>query len=231
MKGGAPRVVWMTLGADPALISAHSAAERLNQLGRPPHLVWNPVTGEVVQLIPVVRAALGLNAAAGLDQEAAADGYEAGPLAAEPIDGSSAVHTEGRLCVQIGVVGYAWAPFTAGPVNGLEAIIAWLDAWGVARGWPAGCPAPFGQAHTSVRSRRLWARGGHFGSSQVPCCVAAGPGAIDIQRLTGAAVGHPAGVPLPRTGGHTQRPRPAPVSQMDRVRADSEPAEALAVVG
>ena len=60
MKGGAPRVVWLTLGADPQLISAHAAAERLNQLGRPCHLVWNPLTGQTVQLIPIVRAALAL---------------------------------------------------------------------------------------------------------------------------------------------------------------------------
>jgi hypothetical protein len=230
MKGGAPRVVWMTLGADPKLISAHSAAERLNQFGRPPHLVWNPVTGDVVQLIPVVRAALALNAAAGLDQEAAADGYQAGPLAAAPSDGSSAVHTEGRLCVQIGVVGQGWAPFTAGPVTGLEAIMDWLDSWDISRRWPAGCPAAFGHAHTTQRSRRLWARGGHFGASQVPCCVAAGPGAIDVQRLTGAADGQPGGVPRPRSAAPAQR-RPAPVRQMDRVRAGSQPAEALAGVG
>lgn len=231
MKGGAPRVVWMTLGADPTLISAHSAAERLNQLGRPPHLVWNPVTGEIVQLIPVVRAALGLNAAAGLDQEAAADGYEAGPLAAEPIDGSSAVHTEGRLCVQLGVVGYGRVPFTAGPLNGLDVIVDWLDSWGISRRWPAGCPAAFGHAHTAPRSRRLWARGGHFGASQVPCCVAAGPGAISTQRLTSVASDQPAGIALPHAGGPAHRPRPAPVSQMERVRPDGQPAGALAGVG
>ena len=231
MKGGAPRVVWMTLGADPQLISAHSAAERLNQLGRPPHLVWNPVTGEVVQLIPVVRAALGLTAMPGLDTEPAAGGHAAGPLAAEPTDGSSAVHTEGRLCIQLGVLGYGWAPFTAGPLTRLEALLEWLGSWGVSRRWPAGCPAPFGLAHTSVRSRRLWALGGHFGASQVPCCAAAGPGAIDIERLTGVAGSQPARVPLARAAGPDYRPRPARMSQMDHVHAEGQQAGALAGVG
>jgi hypothetical protein len=230
MKGGAPRVVWMTLGADPTLISAHAAAERLTQFGRPPHLVWNPITGDAVQIIPVVRAALALNPAAGLDQEAAADGCEGGPLAATPTDGSSAVHTEGRLCVQLGVIGQGWAPFTAGPMTGLEAIMDWLDSWDIPRRWPAGCPAAFGHAHTTERSRRLWARGGHFGASQVPCCVAAGPGAIDIQRLTGVADAQ-TGAPRPRAAGPAQRRQPASVSQMDRVRADSQPAEVLVGVG
>ena len=118
MKGGAPRVVWLTLGADPQLISAHSAAERLNQLGRPCHLVWNPLTGQTVQLIPIVRAGLALGVAGDVDHEgpagAAAGAYPTGPLAAQPNDGAADVHTEGRLCVQVGVVGFARAPFTFG---------------------------------------------------------------------------------------------------------------------
>src|SRR5712671_6187339 len=105
MKGGAPRVVWMTLGADPRLISAHSAAQRLNQAGRPCHLVWNPVTGETVQLIPIVRAGLALGVAGDIDHEGAAgaggDAYATGPLAAKPNEGAADVHTEGRLCVQV----------------------------------------------------------------------------------------------------------------------------------
>jgi hypothetical protein len=35
------------------------------------------------------------------------------------------------------------------------------------------------------RSRAAWARGGHFGASQVPRCDNAGPGAIDVDRITG----------------------------------------------
>ena len=35
-------------------------------------------------------------------------------------------------------------------------------------------------------SRAAWARGGHFGASQVPGCAHVGPGAIDIHRLTGS---------------------------------------------
>jgi hypothetical protein len=38
------------------------------------------------------------------------------------------------------------------------------------------------------RSRALWARGGHFGASQVPGCENAGPGAIDTYQLTGPHV-------------------------------------------
>lgn len=227
MKGGAPRAVWLTLGADPKLISAHSAAQRLSQFGRPPHLVWNPVTGETVQLIPIVRAARALSAAGGIDLELPTpDVYAAGPQVIEPSDLAADVHTEGRLCVQVGIVGFAWAPFTSGPMTGLEPILAWLDSWRIARRWPAGRPAPYAHAHTARRSRRLWACGGHYGASQVPCCTAAGPGAIDIERLTG-----PAAIPLPREGAKPQPSRPAAMSRVGGSRAEQEPAGALAGVG
>jgi hypothetical protein len=222
MKGGAPRAVWLTLGADPQQISAHSAALRLRQLGRPPHLIWNPVSGETVQLLPIVRAACALTPATDMDAERPiADLYTVDPMAVEPTGASGDVHTEGRLCVQIGVIGFGWAPFTSGPMDGLDPILAWLGAWGVARRWPAGRPAPFAHAHTVWRSRRLWAAGGHFGASQVPCCSAAGPGAIDIEAITGAVTPQVTNVPLPRAAGAAQR-RPARVSVPVTARAEEE---------
>ena len=240
LKGGAPRAVWLVLHADPMTVSARAATEHLIELGRPPHLVWNPLSGEVTQLIPAVRAGRalgwadgprwgprtagpgwgtgpgsgtaglghrmrlgggpgsrgirgatpglgrgqrleragrldaqpGLGAAAGQDQTgrripagpmgrtgrrasggrtAAASGSwptrRPGP-AAEPSapparDGLAGVNNEGRVCVQIGVIGHAWAPFTEGPVVRVREIVSWLDSWHVARGWPAGRPAPF----------------------------------------------------------------------------------------
>jgi hypothetical protein len=220
MKGGAPRAVWMTVGADPQQISAHSTAQRLRQLGRSPHLVWNPVSGETVQLIPIVRAGCSLSACSDMDTERPiADLFTVDPLAAEPPDSGAQVHTEGRLCVQIGVVGFGWAPFTTGPLNGLGEIMEWLGTWGVVQRWPAGRPAPFAHGHTARRSRKLWAAGGHFGASQVPCCSVAGPGAIDIDRMAIAMSG--SDMPLPRSGGTAQRQRPARVGRVDHVsRAD-----------
>ena len=231
MKGGAPRVVWLTLGVDPRLISAHSAAERLNQLGRPCHLVWNPLTGQTVQLIPIVRAGLALGVAGDVDHEGPAGAYPTGPLAVQPSNGAADVHTEGRLCVQVGVVGFGRAPFTSGPMTGVKSILDWLDSWRVARRWPAGRPAPFGNAHAAVRSRRLWACGGHFGASQVPCSLAAGPGAIDVERLTGVPIPLVRGAMLTREH-EARRVRPAMVGSMAGVRAeDDDQAGALAGVG
>src|ERR1700760_5121414 len=140
LRGGAPRVVWQALGADPRLISAASAADRLAADRRPPHLVWNPLSGDFVQLIPAVRAACSLGGREGLDYRTAgygANGHEAvtGP-APHP------ANREGRLCLQIGVVAWAWEPFTDGPLHGVDALLSWLISWGVPARWPAGPPAP-----------------------------------------------------------------------------------------
>lgn len=304
LKGGAPRAVWLVLHADPITVSARDAAERLIELGRPCHLVWNPLSGEVAQLIPVVRAGRALGWADGprWGPRSAGPGYGPGPGAGQPgwgsgcgwaeappwapgteaegqdwaansdwiqpgdwtqhheraqepdwtqdpdwtpgtgsthgadwtqgigwthgsggrpmiaagrppeepfvpsaRDGLAGVNNEGRVCVQIGVIGHGWAPFTTGPVQHAREIVSWLDSWHVARSWPAGHPAPFpGTAQAGQQRRRHWARGGHFGASQVPGCSDAGPGAIDIERLTGPLTAQ-RGTSVPRGSGSPAR--------------------------
>jgi hypothetical protein len=158
MLGGAPRAVWFIWSADPHAVSAKSVAQRLIQLERPPHLVWNPVTGEIVQLLPPTRAACGLAGDRGRN---------------------------GRVCVQIRVIGSAHEPFTDTKLDGLDDILAWLDSWEVPRRWPAGPPLPYPHSIVADRSGRLWARGGHFGHSQVPGTREGDPGSIDIARIVG----------------------------------------------
>jgi hypothetical protein len=160
LKGGAPRVVWQALDADPRTVSAGLAAQRLDRLGRASHLVWNPVNGEIVQLIPILRAGRSLGWPDGLNpgalpapdasaiwkpaRQAAAEtaknwpGEAAGGTAPDVI---AEVNAEGRLCVQVGVVAFAWDPFTSRPMTGLQQILDWLDSWGIPRQWPGGQPA------------------------------------------------------------------------------------------
>ena len=127
------------------------------------------------------------------------------PIAPAGRDGLAGVNNEGRVCAQIGVIGHGWAPFTTGPVQRAREIVSWLDSWHVARGWPAGYPAPFpGFARAGQRRRHDWARGGHFGASQVPGCSGSGPGAIDIERLTGPLTAQ-RGAPAPRVPGSPAR--------------------------
>jgi hypothetical protein len=175
LGGGAPRVVWMTLGVDAHLISVWSAAQRLNQENRPCHLVWDPQTGDVAQLLPIVRAGCALGTPEHLD-------YAPDRL---PHPWSPVNH-EGRLCVQIAVLASPREPFTSYPMMGLGEILDWLDSWRIPRRWPAGPPARYRQS-PRARSRAVWAQGGHFGASQVPDCDSIGPGGIDIDQLVGAA--------------------------------------------
>jgi hypothetical protein len=156
LRGGAPRAVWHTSENDPLAISARSVAQHLEQRGSNAHVVWNPFTGEIVQMVPATQAALLLP------------------------DG---VGREGRRCFQIVVVGHAREPFTGGAMKGLGLIIDWLDMWQVPRRWPAGAPLPPPDAYNAPQSRTSWARGGHFGVSQVPYAGGPAPGAIDINRI------------------------------------------------
>jgi hypothetical protein len=157
-------------------VSIQSAAQRLVGECRPCHLVWDPVTGDIVQLISILRAGRALGAPEQLD-------WDPDRVPASPRN----VNAEGRVCAQIAVLGYPEEPFTDGPMAGVDAIVEWLDSWGVSRRWPAGEPMSC-LAAGAERRRALWARGGHFGASQVPGCENAGPGAIDTDRLTGPHV-------------------------------------------
>lgn len=174
LGGGAPRAVWLTLGVDPRIVSVWSAAQRLNQENRPCHLVWDPLTGDVAQLLPIVRAGCALGTPEDIEYAPDKLPYR-----------RPGVNREGRLCVQIAVLGSARDPFTSYQMIGLGDILGWLDSWQIPRRWPAGQPAPYRQT-ARARSRALWALGGHFGASQVPDCESIGPGGIDIDQLIGA---------------------------------------------
>jgi len=205
LAGGAPRVVWMTLGADVRLISAWSAAQRLNQENRPPHLVWDPQTGDIAQLLPIVRAGCALGTPEDLDYAPDRLPYSAIP-----------VNNEGRLCVQIAVLASARDPFTGYAMLGLGEILDWLDTWRIPRRWPAGAPAPYRHAGR-MRSRALWAQGGHFGASQVPDCDSIGPGGIDIDQLAG------------RDRLARERPEP-PIADPSAIRLGPRTAQVVAAV-
>jgi hypothetical protein len=198
LKGGAPRAVWQTLGADPRVVSATAAARRLEERGRPCHLVWNPFQGGLAQMIPILRAGRLLGRPEGLNQ-APPPWPDPGASPVPPGQGAQVAeaNAEGRVCAQICVVAFAWQPFTSWPMTGLPQILDWLDTWGIPRRWPSGQPAPFPDGLTTPGIPRLWARGGHFGASQVPDVPAAGPGAINVERLTRPASGRAVRGPTP----------------------------------
>ena len=122
LGGGAPRVVWMTLGADPRVVSVWSAAQRLNQENRPCHLVWDPLTGDIAQLVPIVRAACALGSPEYLDW--APDSYERMP-AAEGTERVTLEGGDGRLTLD------PW-PFDRGRVEvRAEGRVLREQSWGI----------------------------------------------------------------------------------------------------
>lgn len=167
---GAPRAVWTVTGSDPRTRSARQEARRLVSEGRAPHLVWNPLTGEVVQTLAATRR--GRLSLGDTHQ------YEL------HLDHGH----EGRVCLVIAVVSPRETPFTEGPMRALAQILGWLDSWGVERVWRAGSPG----AQAAGEVARVWARGGHFGHDQVPGSTVEGPGALDTARLLARA---PSGAP------------------------------------
>ncbi|WP_460854963.1 hypothetical protein [Nocardiopsis coralliicola] len=183
--GGAPRAVWRTTGTDPRSLSARSVAQRLDGDGRSAHIVWNPLHGDVAQLLPATAPATGQLASF------------APASAALPSDRSTDAAREGRTCLVIVVIGYVSAPFTDGPLEGAGTLLEWLDSWGVPRTWPAGQPPAAARVpdaprieHSDPHAVAHWNRGGHFGASQVPGCPDSGPGAIDTERLLAATAEH-----------------------------------------
>lgn len=210
LGGGAPRVVWLTLGADPRAISVCSAAQRLVQENRPCHLVWDPLTGDIAQLLPIVRAGCTLGTPENIDYAPDLLPYR-----------QPGVNREGRLCVQIGVLASPREPFTSYQMIGLSEILAWLDSWQIPRRWPAGAPAPF-RAAGKARSRALWALGGHFGASQVPDCDSIGPGGIDIDQIASAVI-------VTRELREPAPTRPAPIHLGPRTGHEIQAAPSLSV--
>lgn len=162
MTGGPERVVWHSTENDPHKTTARTIANYLNRVGYQVHIVWNPVTGEVIQMIPADRAGRGLRNASGGVQ----------------------TNREGDVCVQIEVVAHAAEPFTRHEMKGLDAIMSWVRRLGVPDVWPGGPPpASPGTRHVSAR---VWTReAGHYSHSQVPENNHSDPGAIDIKRLFG----------------------------------------------
>src|SRR5262245_16331740 len=58
--GNLPRVVWHSTETDPFTTTAATIANNLNRVGFSVHLVWNPVSGAIVQAIPADRYGRGL---------------------------------------------------------------------------------------------------------------------------------------------------------------------------
>ena len=113
-SGNLPRIVWHSTENDPATTSAATIANFLDRENFSVHLVWNPVSGVIVQTIPANRYGRGLKGS----------GFP--------------TNTMGNPCIQIEVVGFAADPFTDGPCTGLDRIMDWLRSFGIPDVFPSG---------------------------------------------------------------------------------------------
>jgi LysM domain len=109
-----PRVVWHSTENDPDTTSPATIANFLDGKNFSVHLVWNPVSGAIVQTLPADRYGRGLKGS----------GFPTNRM--------------GNPCIQIEVVGFAAHPFTDGPCKGLDQIMDWLRSFGIPDVFPSG---------------------------------------------------------------------------------------------
>lgn len=165
MLGGGAFVTWHTFEA-PYSLSAKSAAQRLIAAGNEVSHTFNPITGDVAQLLPANRAGRGLRNPSG--------GVE--------------TNRRGTVHFQVEVCAYAKNPWTSDltPAGkaGLARLMAYFRSHGVPDTWPSGSPPayPYGR---DERSTSAWAHPGHFGHSQAPENTHGDPGNISVTTLFG----------------------------------------------
>ena len=173
LVGGPPRWVWHTFEANPRRLSAVAGARVLHAAGNDVHFVFNPLTGDIAQMLPASVSGRALKNAPG--------GVETNRM--------------GSACIQVEVIGFASQPFTgiltpAGQ-GGLGRLIRFARAHGIPDVWPAGPPPAYPDGY-SVRSAGTWTRhAGHYGHSQVPENNHGDPGALNVRALFASAPATP----------------------------------------
>lgn len=109
------KVVLHNEGADRSApgMTAKNLAEYVRSKGIEYHLVWNPYTGEVAQLLPATDAARSM-------------------LNGGVYNGVGN-NRRGKICLQVCIVNFGGKPFTDSPMKGVEKIVAFADQLGVPR--------------------------------------------------------------------------------------------------
>lgn len=152
MSGGPARAVWHTTSNE------HDWTFK-NELGWftgggagvAPHLLWDPLTGEIAQFFPADSRALALQNA-----------------------GDVRTNRTGKYCIQIETVftqgeivnGKKYNSVAETPCKNLDKIMAWLRSLGIKDVWPGGAPMRFARDTVPLN---VWVDdGGHYGHHQIP---------------------------------------------------------------
>lgn len=159
-----PRLVHHTTESPAGGRYLESVGSYLIRVAAEPQLIYCPLTDRIGQFGPLNQSGRALRN-----------------------DGSRRTNREGRVCVQVEVLGRAAQPWTSGwdPAKkpGWQKIMAAVRSWGVPDVFPAGPPAKY-PGGSKPRSRTVWqSKGGHFSHGDVPGNDHGDPGAIDIRKV------------------------------------------------
>lgn len=165
-----PRAVWHTTESPAGASYFSSVGAYLIRVASEPQVIYDPVSDKLGQYGPLNRSGRALQN-----------------------DGSRRTNREGKVCIQVEVLGRASSPWTNGfdPAKkpNFRKLLAAMRAWGIPDVWPAG--KPVAKSSSSMpRSRSTWqSKGGHYGHCHVPGNSHWDPGAIDTSIVPGKASG------------------------------------------
>lgn len=164
--GGPPRAVWHTTESPAGASYFTSIGAYLINVASEPQVIYDPATDKIGQYGPLNQSGRALQN-----------------------DGSRRTNREGRVCIQVEVLGYAKDPWTKGfdpsKKPNYRKLIAAMKAWGIPDVWPAGKPVPKSSS-AMARNRTTWqTKGGHYGHCHVPGNSHWDPGAIDTSIVPG----------------------------------------------
>lgn len=184
--GNPARTVWHTTESPAGASYFTSIAAYLIRVASEPQVIYDPVSDRLGQFGPLTQSARALQN-----------------------DGSRRTNREGKVCIQVEVLGKAASPWTKGfdpaAKPNYRKLIAAMRAHGIADTWPAGAPlATAAAVAKKARNRTTWqTRGGHFSHGQVPANSHWDPGAIDIKIVPGKAVSTDSGSDSDSSSGTT----------------------------
>lgn len=164
------RYTWHTTESPAGASYFTSVALYLMRVASEPQVIYDPVSDKLGQFGPLNLSGRALKN-----------------------DGARRTNREGKVNIQVEVLGKAASPWTKGfdavDKPNFRKLLAAGRAWGVPDVWPAGKPPAYPNGK-SARSRTIWqSKPGHYAHSQVPGNDHGDPGAIDVTIVPGKASG------------------------------------------
>lgn len=187
--GNPPRATWHTTESPAGASYFASIAAYLIRVGAEPQVIYDPDSDKLGQFGPLTQSGRALKN-----------------------DGSRRTNREGKVNIQVEVLGRAASPWTKGfdasKKPNYQKLIAAMRAHGIPDVWPAGKPpATAAAAAKGSRSRSTWqTKGGHFAHAQVPGNDHWDPGAIDTTIVPGKTPTVPAKPATPATPAKPTKP-------------------------